>query len=142
MTVMGRISPVTVPRVEIVGIPLLQSVIALYKERVVTLNDLADAAEVFYIDVRPAQELLDSQLSAEAIPALQELAEGLKNVAWETAAIGALIKQTIGKHDLKMPKLAMPLRVMLTGKTHTPSVDAVMALFPRETVLTRLARYL
>jgi len=41
-----------------------------------------------------------------------------------------------------MPKLAMPLRVMLVGQTHTPSVDAVLALFSRETVLTRMARFL
>jgi glutamyl-tRNA synthetase len=37
-----------------------------------------------------------------------------------------------------MPKLAMPLRVLLTGQTQTPSVDAVVALFPRQTVLKRL----
>jgi len=46
------------------------------------------------------------------------------------------------KHNLKMPKLAMPLRVMLVGQTHTPSMDAVLALFPRETVLERIKKYL
>ena len=64
----------------------------------------------------------------------------LKTVAWEAPAIGALIKETVGKHGLKMPKLAMPLRVLLTGQAQTPSVDAVVALFPRETVLARLQR--
>jgi glutamyl-tRNA synthetase len=48
----------------------------------------------------------------------------------------------LAKHNLKMPKLAMPLRVMLVGQTHTPSVDAVLALFPRETVLARMKKYL
>jgi glutamyl-tRNA synthetase len=41
-----------------------------------------------------------------------------------------------------MPKLAMPLRVMLVGQTHTPSVDAVLALFSRKTVLERMAKYI
>jgi len=41
-----------------------------------------------------------------------------------------------------MPKLAMPLRVMLVGQTHTPSVDVVLALFPRETVLARMKKHL
>jgi glutamyl-tRNA synthetase len=50
-----------------------------------------------------------------------------------------LIKECVGKHGLKMPKLAMPLRVLLTGQAQTPSVDAVVALFPRELVLKRLA---
>ena len=122
--------------------PALEAIIALYKERVVTLNELADAAEVFYLDLHPAPELLDTHLSAEAMPALQELAQRLQDVPWEAAAIGAAIKETISKHGLKMPKLAMPLRVMLTGQIHTPSVDAVVALFPREVVLARMARHL
>ena len=42
-------------------------------------------------------------------------------------------------YGLKMPKLAMPMRVLLTGQAQTPSVDAVVALFPRELVLKRLA---
>ncbi|MEQ1741935.1 MAG: glutamate--tRNA ligase [Candidatus Nitrotoga sp.] len=135
------------PRLEARGVlvsavPALEAIITLYKERVVTLNELADAAEVFYIDLHPNQELLNAQLSAEAIPALQELAERLKDVAWEAAVIGATIKEIISKHGLKMPKLAMPLRVMLTGQTQTPSVDAVLMLFSREVVLARIARHL
>jgi len=135
------------PRLEARGVlvsavPALEAIITLYKERVVTLNELADAAEVFYIDLHPNQELLNAQLSAEAIPALQELAERLKDVAWEATAIGAAIKEIVSKHGLKMPKLAMPLRLMLTGQTQTPSVDAVLTLFSREVVLARIARHL
>jgi glutamyl-tRNA synthetase len=143
----ARLVALTRPRLEARGvfvsaIPALEAIIALYKERVVTLNELADAAEVFYIDLHPNQELLNAQLSAEAIPALQELAERLKDVAWEAVAIGAAIKEMVSKHGLKMPKLAMPLRVMLTGQTQTPSVDAVLMLFSREVVLARIARHL
>ena len=60
----------------------------------------------------------------------------------EAPAVGALVKEIIGKHGLKMPRLAMPLRVMLTGQTQTPSVDAVVTLFPREMVLMRMERQL
>lgn len=143
----ARLAALIRPRLEARGVlvsavPALEAIIALYKERVVTLNELADAAEVFYIDLHPNQELLNTQLSAEVIPALQELAERLKDVAWEAAAIGAAIKEIVSKHGLKMPKLAMPLRVMLTGQTQTPSVDAVLTLFSREVVLARIARHL
>ncbi|MDR2195681.1 MAG: glutamate--tRNA ligase [Gallionellaceae bacterium] len=122
--------------------PALEAIVALYKERVTTLNVLADEAEPFYIDVHPSAELLGEQLTAEATPALRELMERFKDVTWEAPAIGATIKEIIGKHGLKMPKLAMPLRVMLVGQTHTPSVDAVVALFPREVVLERMGRHL
>jgi len=63
-------------------------------------------------------------------------------VEWAAPAIGATIKETVAKHGLKMPKIAMPLRVMLVGQTQTPSVDAVVALFPRMMVLERMARHL
>jgi glutamyl-tRNA synthetase len=122
--------------------PALEAVIALYKERVSTLNELADAAEVFYIDLHPEQTLIDTHLSAEALPALRDFAQGIASVTWETSAISALIKELIGKHGLKMPKLAMPLRVMLVGQTQAPSVDALVVLFPREMVLARVTKYL
>jgi glutamyl-tRNA synthetase len=143
----GRLAGLVKPRLGARGVavaeaPALDAVIALYKERVATVNELADAAEVFYIDLYPNAELLDAQLIPEAVPALRELMEGFRNVAWEAPAVGALIKEIIGKYKLKMPKVAMPLRVMLTGQTQTPSVDAVVTLFPRETVLARMERNL
>lgn len=135
------------PRLEKRGIkvtasPDLSAIAGLYKERVATLNELADAAEVFYIDLHPEQALLDAQLSAEAVPALRDLAQSFATVTWDTASISATIKEIIGKHGLKMPKLAMPLRVMLTGQTQTPSVDALVTLFPREMVLARIEQNL
>jgi glutamyl-tRNA synthetase len=120
--------------------PSLAAIIALYKERAANLNELADYAEIFYIDVHPKAELLAQHLTPEVLPALADFMGSLKGVVWEANAIGSLIKSCIGKHGLKMPKLAMPLRVLLTGQTQTPSVDAVVALFPRDIALKRLAR--
>ena len=128
--------------VNISATPVLDSVIGLYKERVSTLNELADAAEVFYIKLHADQALIDAQLSAEALPALREFAERIADISWEASAIGALIKELLGKHGLKMPKLAMPLRVMLVGQTQAPSVDALVVLFTREMVLARVQKYL
>lgn len=128
--------------VSVSGTPALESVVGLYKERVSTLNELADAAEVFYIELHPDRALLDAQLSAEALPALREFAERIANIEWSSAAIAGLIKELIGKHGLKMPKLAMPLRVMLVGQTQAPSVDALVVLFTRELVLARVTKYL
>jgi glutamyl-tRNA synthetase len=143
----ARLVALVKPRLEARGVkvtsePSLLAIVALYKGRVATLNELADAAEVFYIDLHPDQALLDTHLTADVLPAMQEMAQGLANVAWEAPAIAALIKELIAKHGLKMPKLAMPLRVMLVGQTQTPSVDALVAIFPRELVLARMARYL
>ena len=139
-----RLAALVQPRLEARGVttsatPSLEAIIGLYKERVSNLNELADATEVFYIDLHPNAETLAQHLAPEALPALADFITGVKDVAWETPAIAALIKSCIGKHGLKMPKLAMPLRVLLTGQAQTPSVDAVIALFPRELVLKRLS---
>jgi glutamyl-tRNA synthetase len=128
--------------VQVSDAPQLEAVIALYKERTATLLELADEAEVFYIEMHPAKELLDAHVIPEVLPALRELAGRFTDVAWEAPALASLIKELLAKHNLKMPKLAMPLRVMLVGQTHTPSVDAVLALFPRATALARMKRYL
>jgi len=140
-----RLAALVQPRLEARGVsvsetPSLAAIIALYKERLSNLNELTDAAEVFYLDPHPEAMLLAQHLTPEAMPALTDFIAGAKEIAWEAPAIGLLIKECVGKHGLKMPKLAMPLRVLLTGQSHTPSVDAVVALFPRETVLKRLAK--
>ena len=139
----SRLATLVLPRLQARGVtvggtPSLDSIVGLYKERVSNLNELADAAEVFYIDLHPKAEVLAQHLVPEAMPALIDFIDGVASVEWNAQSIGVLIKACIGKHGLKMPKLAMPLRVLLTGQAQTPSVDAVVALFPRELVLKRL----
>ncbi|MBK8891047.1 MAG: glutamate--tRNA ligase [Dechloromonas sp.] len=119
--------------------PNLEKAVALYVDRSNTLNVLADAVEVFYVEVLPSPDLLAQHLADDARPALADFAAGIATVAWEAPAIGALIKETVAKHGLKMPKLAMPLRVLLTGQTQTPSVDAIIALIDRQKVLQKLS---
>jgi glutamyl-tRNA synthetase len=119
--------------------PDLEKAVALYVERCNTLNALATALECFYIDLEPSAELLAQHLSEEARPALADLSAGLAKVDWEPAAINALIKEIVSQHGLKMPKLAMPLRVILTGQAQTPSVDAVITLIGRDKVLQKLS---
>ena len=119
--------------------PNLEKAVALYVDRSNTLNVLADAVEVFYVEVLPSPDLLAQHLADDARPALADFAAGIATVAWEAPAISALIKETVAKHGLKMPKLAMPLRVLLTGQTQTPSVDAIIALIGRQKVLQKLS---
>ncbi|PKO33102.1 MAG: glutamate--tRNA ligase [Betaproteobacteria bacterium HGW-Betaproteobacteria-7] len=122
--------------------PDLTKAVALYVDRCNTLNVLADAVEVFYTNVAVSRELLAQHLSAEAVPALADFVAGLANVAWEAPAISTLIKESIGKHGLKMPKLAMPLRVILTGQAQAPSVDALVEMIGRERVVMALKKHL
>jgi glutamyl-tRNA synthetase len=122
--------------------PELSRVMALLKERASTVVELADAAVLFYRTLHPSAELKAQHYSAEIMPALKTLRARLETVAWERAALGQAIKEVVSAHGLKMPKLAMPLRVMVTGEPQTPSIDATLELIGREEVLRRMDREL
>ena len=122
--------------------PDLTAAVALYQDRCNTLNGLTDAVEIFYVPIRPNPELLAQHLSEEARPAIADFAAMIADVQWEIAAISALIKEVTTRHNLKMPKLAMPLRILLTGQAQTPSVDALITLIGREEVRRKLADFI
>ena len=118
--------------------PELNRVAELLRERSPTLVEMAAAAHYFYR--RPAIDavLLAQHLGDAALPALAELQHVLASLAWNKTEISAAIKAQVAKHGLKMPQLMMPLRVLLTGQTQTPAIDAIADVLGREEVLARL----
>jgi len=122
--------------------PPLEDVIALLKDRANTVNELADAMMLFYREPNPDPALMAQHLTDAARAALTSFAQAAQRIDWTKEAIAGLIKQVITDHSMKMPQLAMPLRLVVTGQLQTPSVDAVLALFGREVVLYRLAPHL
>jgi glutamyl-tRNA synthetase len=118
--------------------PDLVAVIALVKERAATIADLADVATLFYRTLHATPELLAQHVTADVLPALADLAARLEGIGWERSAISAAFKETLAAHALKMPKLAMPVRVLVAGEPQTPAIDATLELIGREKVLGRL----
>jgi glutamyl-tRNA synthetase len=119
--------------------PPLEQVIHLLKDRASSALQLADEAMLFYaLEVDPGVP----DWGPEALKALKMVNARLSTVKWERAAIAEAIKQVVKSSGLKMPQLAMPLRRLVTGRTQTPSIDAVLELIGRETVLARLSRHL
>ncbi|QYG03501.1 MULTISPECIES: glutamate--tRNA ligase [Massilia] len=122
------------------GAPALPTVLGLMKERVNTINELADAAMLFYRDPQPDPELLALHLTDAVRAALGTFAERSATVDWNKAALAAMLKEVLAAHSLKMPQLAMPLRLLLTGQLQTPAIDAVLELFGRDVVLARVQK--
>ena len=60
------------------------------------------------------------------------------SLVWIVPIVAVLVGISLVVHSLKMPQLAMPVRVLLMGTAQTPSLDAVLELMARETVLQRL----
>ncbi len=113
-----------------------REVVALLKERAGSVTELAAQAAMFYTE--PGAQAVP----AEAKPALAALRKELESLAWERKALGAAVSSAAKAHNLKMPQLAMPLRRVLTGREQTPSIDAVLELLGRDTVLARIGRAL
>jgi glutamyl-tRNA synthetase len=123
------------------GAPNLQAVIALLKERANTINELADAALMFYRQPMPDAALLTQHVTDAIKPALLQYMQRCEQIEWNKAALSTLLKEVLAAHGLKMPQLAMPLRLLLTGQLQTPAIDSVLELFGRDTVLKRLRPY-
>ncbi|MBA2658740.1 MAG: glutamate--tRNA ligase [Nitrosospira sp.] len=118
--------------------PELSRVANLLKERVNTVAELADAAVYFYRFLEPAGELRAQHFTTEVKPALVDLMERLGGIEWDSHAIQDAIKAAATANGLKMPKVAMPLRVMVTGEAQTPSINEVLELLGREETLKRM----
>ena len=126
----------------VAGGPDLPAVLALMKERANTINELADAAMLFYRDPKPDAALLAQHLTDAVKPALAQFAERVATVEWTKEAIGAMIKEVLAANGLKMPQIAMPLRLIITGQLQTPAIDAVLQIIGRDAVLARVNKYL
>ena len=112
----------------------------LFKDRCDTTLALADWMQRFYADVVPAAHELAQHVTDSAKPALIRLQDLLAACVWDKPSIAAVFKEVLAHTGLKMPQLAMPVRVLVMGTAQTPTLDAVLALCDREKVLARLRR--
>ena len=111
---------------------------ALFKDRCATTVELADWIGMYFVEVQPRAEDLATHVTDAVKPALVALRGRLSDTAWDKASIAAAIKSTLAEHGLKMPQLAHAVRVLVCGRSQTPSLDAVLELFDRDQVLHRL----
>ncbi len=116
----------------------LPAVIDLYKERINTLNELASSIAYFY--QKPVFDVAASEkhLTADIKPVLATLVSLLAPIDWQAELIHQAINEVVTQYQLKFPKVAMPLRVALTGIAQSPSIDQVMALLGKDEVLARI----
>ena len=110
----------------------------LFKDRCSTLIELANWLQVLVKGGQACAEDVAAHVPDEARPALAMLADALATCEWSKAGIAAAIKQVLVQNGLKMPQLAMPVRVLVMGTPQTPSLDAILELMVRADVISRL----
>ena len=110
----------------------------LFKDRCSTLVELADWLQLLVAGGQPSAQDVSTHVTPAVRPALASLADALAACDWSKLAIAAAIKQVLLDTGLKMPQLAMPVRVLVMGTPQTPSLDAILELMKREDVIARL----
>lgn len=110
------------------------------KERAKTLVELAETS-LFLFRSRPlvltqaAEDSLDAP-ARDLLAGLVTALEGLED--WTAAALEERIQIFAAERDMKLGKVAQPLRAALTGSTVSPGIYDVLMLLGREESLARL----
>ncbi|MFV1849862.1 MAG: hypothetical protein ACMZ66_04015 [Thalassospira sp.] len=110
------------------------------KERAKTLIELAKSSAFYVTDGvasfnEKAQSLIDS--APEGLFA--ELANSLEALdTWTDESVDASVRATAEKLDLKLGKVAQPLRAVLTGSNSSPGIFEVMIVLGKDQTLKRI----
>ncbi|NPB07255.1 MAG: glutamate--tRNA ligase [Aquificae bacterium] len=109
-----------------------------------TLTEMVERLRPFFVrEVEIDDELWSFLEDEKAIAALSALYDELLNRKPETPEEARkLVKEVQKKLKLKPPQVWKPLRIALTGETEGVGVDLLLALLPKEVLLTRLRRVL
>ncbi|MDR7294896.1 glutamyl-tRNA synthetase [Pelomonas aquatica] len=122
-----------------VGVDEVQPKVGLFKDRCATVAALADWLVMYFTPANPSADDLAAHVTDAVRPALKVLAERLAALTdWNKAAMQQALKETLSISGLKMPQLAVPVRVLVCGRAQTPPLDAVLEHFDKKKVLERL----
>ena len=109
------------------------------KERAKTLPELLEKAH--FVLARSPIDLDDkarAQLENVSNGILAELTPQLQNASWDRDTLEGVVSAVAAAHDLKLGKLAGPLRAALAGRPVSPSVFDMMLVLGRDETMSRL----
>ena len=120
--------------------PDLNDLIEVQKKRTITLRDMAEQSIIFYIDsIQYDAKLAEKFLKPIVLEPMQTLYKLLENMnEWNNENLKEAIEKSANSYDIKMAKLAQPLRVAVTGKNISPSIDDTLRLLGKKNTLKRL----
>ena len=124
------------------GDPPLRDVVVAQRERAKTLDEMAANSVYFFQEFEAYEDKAASKnLTADAKAVLEALVQELGRLdEWHAEPIHAVIETISAQLDVKMGKVAQPLRVAVTGGSVSPPIDQTLELLGRERSLQRLHR--
>ena len=124
--------------------PDIVEVVRQQQERARTLVEMAEISAFFYRDYEDFDEnAAKKHLKAAARESLQQVKERLAaQEDWEAEKLHQVVIDVAESLDLKMGKVAQPLRVAVVGRAASPGIDVTLELVGREACLRRIDRAL
>ncbi len=119
---------------------LLEKAIGLAKEKAKTLNQLARDTR-FVFSERPIKlnEKASDILNIEARKLLHELLPVLNSASsWNAESLSETIRNFCASKELKLGKVAQPIRCAIAGTPSAPGVFEIMEMYGREETVARI----
>lgn len=117
----------------------IAQVIEIYKERVKTVEQLAQVvADLYSGPCEYTQEDIGKWMTTTATGLLDRLISILEEQDFEKDQIKDTIKAFCKEHEIKLVIVAQPIRIALTGGTMSPGVFDLLVLLGKEESITRL----
>ena len=115
-------------------------VINLIKERCSLLSEFENEGSYFYddsvvVDSKDASKVFTEQ----AVTILKFLVEGFKELTnWQVEDIKSLFNEVMEKNEVGMASVGKPLRLAITGRMNSASVDETSLVLGQEKVIKRV----
>ncbi len=122
--------------------PALEKIVSALSERSKTLLEMAQSSRYFYEDFEHFDEkAAKKNLKTTAIEPLQYLLNKFSQQGnWNGKQLHQIVLSAVDKLDLKLGKIAQPLRVAVTGRGASPSIDITLELIGKQRVLKRIQK--
>ncbi len=122
--------------------PSLSEVVIALRERAKTLAEMAEKSRFFYEEFdKYNHEAVTKEFSDTTLELFEQLLNRFfKLPDWNKEVLSKTIHHVAEQLNLKMGKVAQPLRVAVTGNTTSPSIDLTLALLGKAKTISRLER--
>lgn len=121
---------------------IIHQLITLYQERVKTLKELVN--DLRSLHERPHEYGdVSAFKSVEVLRYLQAFYDNLESLSEVTHdTVDQVIRELCERFSIKMPQIAQPLRVALTGKTSSPGVAHLIAALGKDESVHRIGAFI
>ncbi|MEH6503597.1 MAG: glutamate--tRNA ligase [Cycloclasticus sp.] len=122
--------------------PDLLELVKTQQERAKTLKEMAEKSLLFYQDYDEFEEkAAKKNLKKTALEPLQIMLEKFEQLNdWSKEPLHQVVLDTAEALELKLGKVAQPLRVALSGSSASPAIDATLFLMGKERCLKNIKK--